>query len=213
MTVVLYLTSAHCLPLMIVPHTLMLTFCCCHFYVDYMYTYTTKKSKGMDKVQKQYYVGRPRRRNRATARPSKQQFIFAVMFLLCGDVECNPGPVSDVVKCVCLSWEDVGRMIQCDLCDKWCHCKCVLVPASVSSTYPFVCPHCIKSSIVTISDLKTQLSVIANTLQKLCSQVNSAKSPRVQAREFFEIICVGLPMDLALRIHGLQGHRDLAFCP
>ena len=105
--------------------------------------------------------------------------VLFLLLLLCGDVEVNPGPappmqVVGIVKCVCSSSKDVGSMVQCDTCNNWSHCKCVHITASHAPSYPFVCPHCVKSSVLDISCLKSHLSLLASNLVKLTSEFQSS---------------------------------------
>ena len=58
-----------------------------------------------------------------------------------------------VVKCVCSVTADSGYMIECESCSCWLHCKCVNISSSVASTFPFICPFCIKSSIIQLPSL------------------------------------------------------------
>ena len=66
--------------------------------------------------------------------------LLLLLLLLCGDVEVNPGPPDDIVKCVCSSTEESGLMLQCEQCSCWLHNKCVNVLAHVADNFPFISP-------------------------------------------------------------------------
>ena len=61
--------------------------------------------------------------------------LLLLLLLLCGDVEVNPGPPDDIVKCVCSSTEESGLMLQCEQCSCWLQIECVNVPAHVADNY------------------------------------------------------------------------------
>ena len=81
---------------------------------------------------------------------STYQAIVLLLLLLSGDIELNPGP-GDVVKCVCLTQEDTGYMIECDSC--WSHSECVNISPTVAANSPFICPYCVKSLVSSVSVL------------------------------------------------------------
>ena len=84
--------------------------------------------------------------------------LLLLLLLLCGDVEVNPDPPDDIVKCVCSSIEESGLMLQCEQCSCWLHNECVNVPVHVADNFPFICPLCVKSSLSLISSLKSEIS-------------------------------------------------------
>ena len=76
--------------------------------------------------------------------------LLLLYLLLSGDIELNPGPGNDkedVVKCVCLTQEDTGHMIECESC--WSHSE----SSTVAANYPFICPYCVKSLVSSVSVL------------------------------------------------------------
>ena len=75
-----------------------------------------------------------------------QAIVLLLLLLLSGDIELNPGPGNDkedVAKCVCLTQEDTGHMIECESC--WSHSECVNISPTVAANYPLICPYCVKS--------------------------------------------------------------------
>ena len=76
---------------------------------------------------------------------------------------------SSLVHCVCNSQEDVGKMVECEECHQWTHCKCVGLLPSTASSYPFVCPFCIKS-------LFSRLSAVKSRLENLSDRVSSIQT-------------------------------------
>ena len=100
--------------------------------------------------------------------------IVILLLLLSGDVELNPGPTGNQVKCVCSVNKDSGHMLQCEHCLQWCHSKCVNIPASLASTYPFVCPSCVKEAVTILSNVQLDLSNLKSRLSKVeetCKQI------------------------------------------
>ena len=89
---------------------------------------------------------------------SHNRSLLLLHLLLCGDVEVNPGPPDDIVKCVCSSSEESGLMLQCEQCSCWLHNECVNIPAHVADNFPFICPLCIKSSLSLIFSPKSEIS-------------------------------------------------------
>ena len=69
--------------------------------------------------------------------------VIVLLILLSGDVELNPGPTNDQVRCVCSVNKESGHTTQCEHCLRWCHSKCVNISPSLASTYPLVCPSCV----------------------------------------------------------------------
>ena len=75
---------------------------------------------------------------------------LAVILLLCGDVEHNPGPkIHYPCSICCLSVHWNQKALLCDLCNFWCHCKCSGITNETYSHYQqtshftWNCPHCI----------------------------------------------------------------------
>ena len=100
--------------------------------------------------------------------------LLLLLLLLCGDVEPNPGPPQPTsVKCVCTSAKEEGTMLQCEVCHFWSHCRCVKILVSLASTFPFVCPFCVKSSVVSLSSLSNRLSALECNLSRLSCKLDS----------------------------------------
>ena len=81
--------------------------------------------------------------------------VIVLLLLLSGDVELNPGPTGNQVKCVCSVNKESGHMLQCEQCSQWCHSKCMNFSASLASTYPFVCPSCMKKAVTIQRSVKS----------------------------------------------------------
>ena len=78
---------------------------------------------------------------------SHNKYLLFLLLLLCANVEVNPSPPDNIVKCIYSSTEESGLMLQCHLCSCWLHNECVNVPAHVADNFPFICLLCIKSSL------------------------------------------------------------------
>ena len=132
-----------------------------------------------------------RRRHRSRCISTfRHSTVFLLLLLLCGDVEPNPGPPPSAatIKCVCPSSREEGDMLQCELCFSWSHCECVNIPLALASTHPFVCAHCIKSSVVSLSSLHCKLSALEHSLSCLSSRLDS-------------LIARSMPLPLSPSIH------------
>ena len=93
--------------------------------------------------------------------------VILLLILLSGDVELNPGPANNQVKCVCSVNKESGHMIQCKHCLRWCQSKCVNIAPSLASIYPFVCPSCVKEAVTNISNVKSDISALKSRLSKV----------------------------------------------
>ena len=67
-------------------------------------------------------------------------FITSLILILSGDVELNPGPPNDEIKCVCSSTEEASHMLACESCLCWCRSECVNISPSIADRHPFICP-------------------------------------------------------------------------
>ena len=101
--------------------------------------------------------------------------IFYVL-VLCSDVQHNPGPAnfSEVVKCVCVCVH-LPRTLE-----RWFSVRHAIVVATVSAfvyalaaTFPFVCPHCNKSSVFGVAHLTSEPSCISKKLRTLLAKSKS----------------------------------------
>lgn len=79
------------------------------------------------------------------------------------------------IRCVCTSQEETGHMLECETCSNWLHSKCVSISQSSASTYPFVCPHCVKLMFCQIKDLKDEIKVLKNTLVDQANEISSMR--------------------------------------
>ena len=86
---------------------------------------------------------------------------------VCGDVQLNPGPSDDEVKCASSSNKESGQKLQCEQCLHWLHCKCVNMSSSVAKTYPYTCPFCVKSAITTFSSVHSEICLLNDHLSQL----------------------------------------------
>ena len=66
---------------------------------------------------------------------------------------------------VLFSSENTGRMLECEFCSCWSHCKCVGLTVAFAPSFPFVCLYCVSLcllesvAIVLRSKLKCPLSL------------------------------------------------------
>ena len=105
----------------------------------------------------------------------------AVLLLLCGDIESNPGPDTgkDIIKCVCDSLGETGHMIECEQCLCWSHSDCVNIPPHLASSFPFICPHCVKASITLIPTLCSEISHLRARVIKLENANKPSPNPEI----------------------------------
>ena len=92
--------------------------------------------------------------------------VCCLLLLLSSGLEINPGPgMADVVKCVYSVGTDEGDMLQWEICSCWSHCSCVKISISLAQTYPFVCPLCVKDSVLFTSTLIPHVRKLEGSLQ------------------------------------------------
>ena len=85
----------------------------------------------------------------------------------------NLANTTSQVHCVCSSTKDVGHMVECESCCQWSHCNCVSLSPSLASSYPFVCPFCIKSFFSQLSNMESEVVALSNRLASLESATDS----------------------------------------
>ena len=95
---------------------------------------------------------------RASSTDSSLLTLLLLLLLLSGDIESNPGPPNDTVKCVCSSCDESGLMFQCEMCSNWSYCECVKISPAIADNLPYVCPFCIKSHLLLVSELTFEIS-------------------------------------------------------
>uniref|UniRef100_A0A1X7T0S5 Zinc finger PHD-type domain-containing protein n=1 Tax=Amphimedon queenslandica TaxID=400682 RepID=A0A1X7T0S5_AMPQE len=83
---------------------------------------------------------------------------------------------TSVVKCVCSSREDSGKMVQCEMCTHWLHCKCLHLTVSVASTYPLVCPHCVNGMCLKIKSLSDDVVQLHSVVTEQCQTIDSLRA-------------------------------------
>ena len=71
-------------------------------------------------------------------------------------------------------------MLQCEVCLSWCHNKCVGISPSVSESYPFVCPFCVRSQLAEISSLRLSIETLASRVSQLEVSLSDDVSQPVQ---------------------------------
>ena len=79
------------------------------------------------------------------------------------------------IRCVCASQEETGHMLECETCSNWLHSKCMNISQSSASTYPFVCPYCVKQMFCQINDLKNEIKALKITLDDQANEISSMK--------------------------------------
>ena len=110
-------------------------------------------------------------------------FAAILLLLLCGDIESNPGPDTgkDIIKCVCDSLGETGRMIECEQCLCWSHSDCINIPPHLASSFPFICPHCVKASITLIPTLRSEISHLRARVIKLENANKPSPNPEIMS--------------------------------
>ena len=58
-------------------------------------------------------------------------------------------------------------MLQWETCSCWSHFSCVKISISLAQIYPFVCPLCVKDSVLLTSTLAPQVRKLEGSLQTL----------------------------------------------
>ena len=79
------------------------------------------------------------------------------------------------IRCVCASHEETGHMLECETCLKWLHSNCVNINQSSASTYPLVCPHCVKQMFYQIKDLTDEITILKSTINNQANEISSLK--------------------------------------
>ena len=75
-------------------------------------------------------------------------------------------------------------MIECEQCFCSSHGDCVNIPSHLASSFPFICPHCIKASITLIPSLRSEISHLRARVIKLENANKSSPNPEIMsARE------------------------------
>ena len=92
--------------------------------------------------------------------------VFAPLLLLSGNVETNPGPTGNQVRCIRSIHKESRHMLQCRHCLQWCHSRRINISPSLANTYPFICPFCVKDAVTTISNVNLEISSFQSCLNK-----------------------------------------------
>ena len=89
----------------------------------------------------------------------------------------------DTICCVCSSTTETGHMVECECCSSWCHSKCMCIGISISLTltYPFICPFCVKQTTLEINKLRVTLSNVQAGLSDLEEKFNKDLPPAVKS--------------------------------
>ena len=102
----------------------------------------------------------PKSYKRAAADRQRCKYVCAILLLLCGDIETNPGP-RDV--CPVCTTDVLGHhyAIQCDGCSFWFHIRCINMTENqyktlvkMDSFYSYDCKHCTETCQVHIQNRK-----------------------------------------------------------
>ena len=91
----------------------------------------------------------------------------------------KPGPAKkkvESVRCVCSSTVDSGHMVECERCKMWCHSKCVGVAQSIASTFPFICPFCVKTVFSVLDSLNNTILNQTKEILALREEVDVLKN-------------------------------------
>ena len=107
--------------------------------------------------------------------------LLLLVLLLSGDIKSNPGPPNDTVKCVCSSCDESGLMLQCEMCSNWSHCECVNVSSVIAGNLPYVCPFCIKSHLLLVSELRSEISHLKARVIRFEKSCSSKSQPLVSS--------------------------------
>ena len=117
-----------------------------------------------------------RRQGYQGARCRSHFSVLILLLLLSGDVESNPGPSGSpgVVRCICDSKVESGRMVECSSCRFWVHSKCIKLPSATAPETPFSCCYCIHSSVRGFRALSSFSSSLSSLLKRNSSAIDSA---------------------------------------
>ena len=126
---------------------------------------------------------RVKRVRRSSSYFNHSTLVVVLLLLLSGDIESNPGPDpgEDTIKCVCDSLEETGHMIECEQCFCWSHSDCVNIPSHLASSFPFICPHCVKATITMIPSLRSEISHLRARVIKLENANKSSPNPEIMS--------------------------------
>ena len=80
-----------------------------------------------------------------------------------------------LVHCVCSSIEDVGLLVECESCSRWSHSKCVGITRCTATSFPFVCPFCVKL-------LFSRLAAAELEIDALRTRISTLESPAEQCQ-------------------------------
>ena len=67
-------------------------------------------------------------------------------------------------------------MVECESCSYWSHSKCVNLSTTLASSYPFVCPFCVKSLFSELAKLRSEVSDLRTQVSSLSSHVTQSIS-------------------------------------
>ena len=80
------------------------------------------------------------------------------------------------VHCVCQSSEDVGHMVECEVCSRWSHCPCVGISHELAASYPFVCPLCVRLLFSRLTVVESEVAILLAELTPLEPLIQISKS-------------------------------------
>ena len=67
-------------------------------------------------------------------------------------------------------------MVECESCSYWSHSKCVNLSTTLASSYPFLCPFCVKSLFSELAKLRSEVSDLRTQVSSLSSHVTQSIS-------------------------------------
>ena len=91
------------------------------------------------------------------------------------------------IRCPCSIREENGHMIECEFCNSWCHNNCVSISPSVAPNYPFVCPFCIKSTLLKIEPCISELRSFQDCFHHLKSKLLKLSLPPSVQSDIIEL--------------------------
>ena len=72
-------------------------------------------------------------------------------------------------------------MIECEQCFCWSHSDCVHFPSHLASSFPLICPNCVKAFISLIPSLRSEIYHLRAKVIKLENANKSSPNPEIMS--------------------------------
>ncbi|XP_019859975.1 PREDICTED: SET domain-containing protein 3-like [Amphimedon queenslandica] len=85
------------------------------------------------------------------------------------------------VNCVCGSPIDSGHMVECESCSCWSHVQCIGLSPSCASTYPYICPFCVRLLVTNLSELRSEVAFLRNKIESIESSFSTTSTSSISS--------------------------------